>query len=394
MTPPLEEVISQLRSADLVIVGSGFFGSTIANLASENQDKKIVVLEKRNHIGGNAFTYIDDQTGIEIHKYGSHLFHTSNEKVWRFVNQFDTFTEYKHQVFTYYKEQAYSFPFNLMTINQFYKKFYTPQEARALIQAEIDKEEKFNADKSLETKSISLVGRPLYEAFIKDYTAKQWDLDPKLLPADIISRIPIRYNFNSRYFSDTYEGLPTHGYTYLINQILDRPNISVYLESDFFDLRQFINDKTLVVYSGPIDRFFNFQYGLLNWRTLDFDFKIEDISDFQGNSVMNYAEKKYPFTRIHEFRHLHPERNYKTMHTVLAYEYSRIAAHEDEPYYPVNDLEDRQKLKKYREMAELEKSVVFGGRLGSYQYLDMHMAIASAFSKFESDVKGWLQNQS
>jgi len=262
-----------------------------------------------------------------------------------------------------------------------------------LIHQEIALENIANPESNLESKSISFVGRKLYEAFIKGYTSKQWEMDPKLLPADIISRIPIRYNFNSRYFSDSHEGLPAHGYTYLVNKILDRPNISHHLETDFFDVRHLIGNGTLVVYSGPIDRYFNYKYGLLNWRTLDFDIKVENTPDFQGNSVINYAEVEYPFTRIHEFKHLHPERTYKTSQTVLAYEYSRIATINDEPYYPVNSKADRSILKKYRQLAEKEVNTIFGGRLGSYQYLDMHMAIASAFSKYEGQIKGRLQSE-
>jgi len=382
-----------LNSADLVVVGSGFFGATIANLAAQNPRRNIVVLEKRNHIGGNAYSYIDESTGIEVHKYGSHLFHTSNQRIWDFVNQFDSFTSYRHYVFSKYQNSSFSFPINLSTINQFFGKFYSPTDAQTLIKTEIERENLGNVNVNFETKAISLVGRSLYDAFIRGYTAKQWNMDPKKLPSEIISRIPVRFNFDGRYFSDLFEGLPTNGYTYLINKMLNLPNISVFQNSDYFDLKHAIPNETVTVYSGPIDRFFGFSFGTLNWRTLDFEFETIDSNDFQGNSVINYADEDVRFTRIHEFKHLHPERNYSEGKTIIAYEFSRSAASTDEPYYPVNSPEDREKLDLYRKLAARESNTVFGGRLGSYKYLDMHMAIASAINKYENVIEIMLEKK-
>jgi UDP-galactopyranose mutase len=281
-------------------------------------------------------------------------------------------------------------PINPGTINQFFGHALSPNEARALIASHAAE---FNESRSanLEEKAISLVGRPLYEAFIRDYTAKQWQTDPRELPASVISRLPVRYNYDNRYFNDKYEGLPTGGYTAWIEAMVENPLIDVRLGVDFFDEDQPLNindvrGKTLVVYTGAIDRYFNFKFGELGWRTLDFESEVVEVDDFQGTSVMNYADMSSPFTRIHEFRHFHPERSYTKGKTLIMREFSRFASKEDEPYYPVNTASDREKLLKYRDLARAEPMVFFGGRLGSYQYLDMHMAIGSALSLFETEI--------
>jgi UDP-galactopyranose mutase len=362
-----------------VIVGSGFFGVTMAErLASHGEE--VLIIEKRSHIGGNSYTYFDEETGIEIHKYGSHLFHTSNEKVWEYCNRFTGFTNYKHTVWANHKNKIYSMPINMATMTAFFEKALSPNEAKELI---LKESQEIDSVRSLEDKAISLIGSSLYNAFIKGYTQKQWQTDPKKLPEEIITRLPVRYTFNNNYFNDKYEGLPVDGYTKWIERMVDHKNITILTNTDFFDIKDKFKDGYTIIYTGPIDRYFNYVYGELSWRTLDFELETHNVKDYQGASVINYSDIDIEFTRIHEFKHLHPERNYSTDKTVISKEYSRFANKNDEPYYPINSKEDRERLKKYRDLSKKEKNVIFGGRLGSYQYLDMHMAIASALSKFE-----------
>jgi UDP-galactopyranose mutase len=374
---------------DLVVVGSGFFGLTVAERAAAELDKKVLVLDRRSHIGGNAYSEAEPETGIEIHRYGAHLFHTSNERVWKYVNRFTDFTGYQHRVFARVGEQVYAFPMNLALINQFFGRSHTPDEARALI-AEQAREVETSEASNLEEKAISLIGRPLYEAFVKGYTAKQWQTDPRKLGASIISRLPVRYTFDNRYFNDTYEGLPVDGYTAWLEKMADHPNITVQLDVDYFDVRDQLPAGVPTVYTGPLDRYFDFAEGELSWRTLDFETEVRrDTGDFQGTPVMNYNDQDVPFTRIHEFRHFHPERDYPKDKTVIVREYSRFAESGDEPYYPVGTPEDRAKLERYRELARKEtadRNILFGGRLGTYKYLDMHMAIGSALTMFDNRI--------
>jgi UDP-galactopyranose mutase len=373
-------------NVDLVVVGSGFFGLTVAERCAAELGLRVLVIDRRGHIGGNAYSEIEPQSGIEIHRYGAHLFHTSNERVWQYANQFTTFTGYQHHVFSTYQGRVYQMPINLGTICEYFGKALSPGEARALVAeqaAEVDSSEARN----LEEKAISLIGRPLYEAFIRGYTAKQWQTDPKELPAEIITRLPVRYTFNNRYFSDTYEGLPTHGYTAWLEALADHPNIEVKLDTEFADIRTDVIGNVPIVYTGPLDAYFDNAEGELSWRTLDFETEVLPIGDFQGTPVMNYADEDIPYTRIHEFRHFHPERDYPADKTVIMREFSRFADPGDEPYYPINTAEDRERLLKYREMAKREPGVLFGGRLGTYKYLDMHMAIGSALTMFENRLR-------
>ena len=376
---------------DLLVVGSGLFGLTIAERAAA-AGRKVTVIDRRHHIGGNAYSVAEPTTGIEVHQYGAHLFHTSNPTVWEYVNRFTAFTNYVHRVYTQHKGVVYPLPINLGTINQFFHSAYSPADARALI-LELAGEYDVKSAANLEEKAISLIGRPLYEAFIRDYTAKQWQTDPKDLPAEVISRLPVRYTYDNRYFNDTWEGLPTDGYTAWLERMADNDNIDVKLGIDFFDESQPLNKSATVgqvpiVYTGPVDRYFGFSEGELSWRTIDLEQEVLDIGDFQGTSVMNYADADVPYTRIHEFRHFHPERadRYPDDKTVIMREYSRFAGAEDEPYYPVNTPADRSGLLAYRELAKGEDGVTFGGRLGTYQYLDMHMAIGSALSLWNNQL--------
>ena len=378
-------------TADLVVVGSGLFGLTIAEQAATELGLKVALLDRRSHIGGNAYSENEEQTGIEVHRYGAHLFHTSNERVWEYVNRFTDFTNYVHRVYTRHDGEVYPMPINLGTINQFFNAAYSPAEAKALI-AEQAGELAGTDPQNLNDKGISLIGRPLYEAFIKHYTAKQWQTPPEELPASIISRLPVRYTYDNRYFNDKYEGLPVGGYTAWLERMAAHPNIEVRLNTDFFSGdHEYSREKVLgqvpVVYTGPVDRYFDYTEGDLSWRTIDLEEEVLPIEDFQGCSVMNYPDADVPFTRIHEFRHFHPERDYTKDATVIMREYSRFANKGDEPYYPVNTSVDREKLLKYRDLAKGEKDVLFGGRLGTYKYLDMHMAIGSALSMFDNKIR-------
>ncbi len=376
-----------LSDPALVVVGSGLFGLTIAERCANELGLEVLVLDRRHHIGGNAYSAPDPETGIEVHQYGAHLFHTSNQRVWEYVNHFTSFTGYQHRVFTKYQGQVYPMPLNLGLINQFFGRSFTPDEARALVAeqaAEIDSKDAQN----LEEKGISLVGRPLYEAFIRGYTLKQWQTDPKELSASIITRLPVRYTFNNRYFNDTFEGLPANGYTKWLENMADHDRIEVRLNTEFFDLKDDLVGSVPIVYTGPVDQYFDNSLGSLSWRTIDLETSIEPVGDFQGTSVMNYADEDVPYTRIIEPRHFHPERDhYPSDKTVIQREYSRFAGEGDEPYYPINTAEDRAKLLEYRELARSEKQVLFGGRLGTYKYLDMHMAIGSALSMYDNKIK-------
>jgi UDP-galactopyranose mutase len=372
---------------DLAVVGSGFFGLTIAERCANDLGLRVLILERRDHIGGNAYSEAEPQTGIEIHRYGAHLFHTSNARVWEYVNRFTTFTGYQHRVFSVYKGRVYPLPINLATICEYFGSVMSPDEARALVAGQ-SAEVPPGSAANLEEQAISLIGRPLYEAFIRGYTYKQWQTDPTDLPAEIITRLPVRYTFNNRYFSDTFEGLPTDGYTAWLERMADHKNIEVRLGTDFAELRSSLLGNVPVVYTGPLDAYFGYAAGDLGWRTLDFDVEVLPTGDFQGTPVMNYADEDVPFTRIHEFRHFHPERDwYPKDKTVIMREYSRLAGRGDEPYYPINTGADRARLLNYREMAEREPGVFFGGRLGTYKYLDMHMAIGSALSMYDNHIR-------
>ena len=375
-------------NADLVVVGSGFFGLTVAQQCAEKLGLHVVVIDRRSHLGGNAYSEADPETGIEVHRYGAHLFHTSNERVWEYANRFTAFTGYQHRVYTTYQGQVFPMPINLGTINQFFDAAYSPDQARALVAGQAGEFSSENA-RNFEEKGISLIGRPLYEAFIKGYTAKQWQTDPTLLAAEIISRLPVRYTYDNRYFSDAHEGLPVDGYTAWLERMASHDRIEVRLDRDFFDPGQEVNKANVVgnipvVYTGPVDQYFDYAHGRLGWRTLDFEREVVATGDFQGTPVMNYADPEVPYTRIHEFRHFHPERDYPRDKTVIMREFSRFAQGSDEPYYPVNTPADRDQLLAYRDRGRAENGVLFGGRLGTYRYLDMHMAIGAALSMVDN----------
>src|SRR4051794_39774282 len=302
------------------------YGLTVAEQAASRLGLRVLVLERRDHIGGNAYSEAEPTTGIEVHRYGAHLFHTSNRRVWDYVRRFTDFTSYQHRVYTVSKGQTYPMPINLGTICQYFGRNLSPTEARALIQEQA-REVAPDDVANLEDGAIALIGRPLYEAFVRGYTEKQWQTDPRELPAEIISRLPVRYTFDNRYFNDTYEGLPVDGYTAWLERMVEHPNIDVQLGTDFADLRSDLVGNVPIVYTGPLDGYFGFAEGPLGWRTLDFELEVKPTGDFQGTPVMNYADEDVPYTRIHEFRHFHPERrDHPSDRTVIMREYSRFAA--------------------------------------------------------------------
>ncbi len=365
---------------DFLIVGSGFYGSVLAERIANILNKNVLILEKRNHIGGNCYSEKDSRTGIEYHKYGSHIFHTSNENVWKYINNFTQFNNYRHQVLSVFKNKTYQMPFNLETINSFYNKNFNPTEAEFFLKNIISKD-KFDKPKNLEEKAISQIGKKLYEAFIKNYTTKQWGISPKNLPSSIFNRLPIRFNYNEDYFNHCkYQGIPIDGYTNIFKNLLDNKKIKILKDCDYFKVKNKINVKYLTIYTGPIDKYFNFKFGKLDWRSVKFEKKIINQHDYQGTSVINYPELKYKFTRIHEPKHLHPERKIKKNLSLIIKEYSLIDL--KNPYYPINNIRNKEILLKYKKQQKKEKNVIFGGRLADYAYYDMDMTISAALVKF------------
>jgi UDP-galactopyranose mutase len=371
---------------DVIVVGAGFFGASIAERCANELGRKVLVIDRRPHEGGNAYSELDPATGIEVHKYGPHLFHTPNREVWDYVNRFASFTGYRHRAYSRYRGQIYPLPINLGTICQFFGRAFTPTEARALIRAQAA-ELGGRLPVNMEEKAISLIGRPLYEAFIRGYSSKQWQTDPRELPESIITRLPVRYTFDNRYFEDAYQGLPADGYTAIIRRMLTNPLIALELRTDFFAIRDLLPADALIVFTGAIDRFYEYRAGLLGWRTLDFEAETLPIEDFQGTAIINEADESVRHTRTVEYRHLHPERSYPKDRTIIVREFSRFAARDDEPYYPIGTAADRQAYLAYSQLAAREERVIFGGRLGTYRYLDMHQAIGAALKTFENELR-------
>jgi len=363
------------------IVGSGFYGAVLAERIASEYDLPVTVLERRKHPGGNCWSETDPESGVECHKYGSHIFHTSDEEVWKYVNRFSGFNSYRHTVLTVFRGEVFPFPVNLSTINQYFRRAMSPDEARNFVRC-LSAEANIAFPSNLEEKAVSQIGRELYEAFFRGYTKKQWEKDPKELSPDIITRLPVRYNYDHRYFSDRYEGIPLLGYGRLLESILNHPRISVRTNCDWREFRDRVPCDELVIYTGAIDEFFDYSLGRLEWRTVDFEVEHPLCSDFQGTSVMNYADENVPYTRIHEFKHYHPERP-DTGKTVIYREYSRFARKGDEPYYPVLTESNRKLYEEYLELAKVKAAnVVFGGRLGLYKYLDMDDTVAEALKCF------------
>lgn len=374
-----------LSNVRYLVVGAGFFGAVMAERIASDLGEPVVVIDRKRHIGGNSWSEDDPETGIECHCYGSHIFHTANPEVWQYINRFTSFNSYRHRVLTLYKREIFQMPINLATISAFYGRVMTPEQARQILADEAARAG-ITTPGNLEEKAVSQVGWPLYEAFVRGYTRKQWETDPKDLPAETITRLPVRFSYKSDYFNDPWQGIPLHGYHALFRRILDHPLIDLRLNTDFFAIRDQLPGDCTVIFTGPVDRYFDYRFGRLSWRTLDFEKEICPVGDFQGTTVMNYAEEQVPYTRIHEFRHYHDERNYPVDRTVIYREYSRFCGLSDEPYYPVNTPGDKEMLSLYLEAARAEKQVIFGGRLGSYQYLDMDKSIATALNTYKERI--------
>jgi len=348
---------------DYLIVGAGPFGAVFAYEAKK-RGKRVLVIDKRSHTGGNM--YCEKVEGINVHKYGAHIFHTSNKEVWDYVNQFCTFNNYINSPIANYKGEIYNLPFNMNTFNKLWG-VVTPQEAKEKIENQV-KESNITEPKNLEEQAISLVGKDIYEKLIKGYTEKQWGRRCTELPAFIIKRLPVRYTYDNNYFNDKYQGIPEGGYNVIFDKLLE--GIDVELNVDFFDKKgELLQKVDKIVFTGMIDQYFDYQYGVLEYRSLRFEHETLDEENHQGNAVVNYNEREVPYTRIIEHKHFEFGKHPKT---VITREYPAEWKLGDEPYYPVNNEKNAEIFKKYQELAEKEKNVIFGGRLADYRYYDMH----------------------
>jgi UDP-galactopyranose mutase len=357
---------------DYLVVGAGFSGATFAHFAAK-AGKRVIVIDRRPHPAGNAFTERID--GIDVHRYGAHIFHTNDRHVWEFVNRFSTFLPYAHRVRVRHSNRTYSFPFNLMTLQQVFG-VNTPAEAAQVLASE---RIPITHPANLEEYALSQIGERLYRLFIYGYTKKQWGREPRDLPVSILKRIPVRLTYDDAYFSDRYQGIPADGYTAIVDRMLE--GIPVELGVDYHALAGGINARK-IVYTGPIDRFFEHEFGRLDYRSLRFDHRTVDLTDFQGATVINYAEYEVPFTRIVEHKHFTGVRGDRT---VVTYEYPADFRETEDPYYPINDERNTVLYQRYREAASRLDNVIFLGRLARYTYFDMHQAIAAAMVAATAD---------
>ncbi len=356
---------------DYLIVGAGLFGSVFAYEAGR-AGKKCLVIDKRSHVGGNIYT--KEVEGINVHEYGAHIFHTSNKEVWDYVQQFAEFNRYTNSPVARYKDELYNMPFNMNTFNKMWG-VITPAEAKYKIDEQI-KEAGIETPKNLEEQAISLVGRDIYEKLVKGYTEKQWGRRAEELPAFIIKRLPVRFTYDNNYFNDKYQGIPIGGYTQIIEKMLE--GTEVRLDTDFFaDRENFLNIAEKIVFTGMIDEYYDYCYGELEYRSLRFETEVLDEENYQGNAVVNYTEYEIPYTRIIEHKHFEYGTQAKT---VITREYPANWKHGDEPYYPMNDERNNSLYARYKELADSEDKVIFGGRLGMYKYFDMHNVVAEALN--------------
>jgi UDP-galactopyranose mutase len=363
-----------------IIVGAGFFGSVMAERFANDLGWRVILLERRNHVGGNSYSCPDPETGIEEHLYGPHIFHTSNARVWDYLNRFTVFNDYRHTVWAARRGKVYPLPFGLAAINLLLGKRLSPEEARAWVRTEVEKE-KIVDPTNLEEMAMSLVGRTLYEAFVKDYTEKHWGMKATELPAFIITRLPVRYTYNVGYYNDLRQGIPVDGYGSLFRRMLGHPNVEVRLKTDYFDVKESLPAHDLLVYSGPIDRFFDYRHGRMKWRSVRFEKQVLALADYQGTSVMNECDGEVPYTRTHEFKHFTPERNFEK--TVIYRETSFEPGPNDDVYYPVRTTSDLAIRNRYKAEAASIPNIVFGGRLGAYAYLDMENTVGTALEAFD-----------
>lgn len=361
---------------DYLIVGAGLFGAVFAHEMTK-EGKKCLVIEKRDHIAGNI--YCENIDGINVHKYGAHIFHTSNKEIWAYVNQFAEFNNYINSPVASYKDELYNLPFNMNTFSKMWG-IKTPQEAKDMIAKQIE-ELHITEPKNLEEQALSLVGQDVYEKLIKGYTEKQWGRDCKDLPAFIIKRLPLRFVYDNNYFNDRFQGIPMGGYTPIVEKLLEGSDIL--LNTDYFEYREAnpdIADK--VVYTGMLDKYFDYKLGVLEYRSVRFEHEHLDIDNYQGNAVVNYTEREVPYTRIIEHKHF----EFGTQPTtVISREYPSEWKLGDEPYYPVNDQKNEALVAKYRELADKEENVIFGGRLGAYRYYDMDKVIEAALTAVKNE---------
>ena len=366
-----------MKQYDYLVVGAGLYGAVFAQQAKQN-GKKVLVIDRRSHIAGNVYTEkIED---INVHKYGAHIFHTNNKEVWEYVNRFADFNRFTNSPMANYKGELYSLPFNMYTFNKMWG-VVTPEEAAAKIE-EQRKEAGINEPQNLEEQAISLVGRDIFEKLVKGYTEKQWGRDCKDLPAFIIKRLPVRFTFDNNYFNALYQGIPIGGYTAMVERMLE--GIEVRLDTDYLENREEWNamaDK--VIYTGAIDEYFGYQLGALEYRSVRFETEVLDMPNFQGNAAVNYTDRETPWTRIIEHKWFEFGTQPKT---VISREYSSEWKLGDEPYYPVNDKKNELMYEQYKELAQQETQVVFGGRLGEYKYYDMDAVIASALEMCEKEL--------
>jgi UDP-galactopyranose mutase len=361
-----------MNKKNILIVGAGFSGVVIARKLAE-QGHKIRIVDRRSHIAGNCFDARDEQSQVMVHTYGPHIFHTDNELVWDFINQFSTMMPYTNRVKATYGGKVFSLPINLHTINQFFNKTCSPNEAKELIEQKGDASIK--DPQTFEEQALRFVGKELYEAFFKGYTIKQWGMSPSELPASILKRLPVRFNYDDNYFNHKFQGMPKDGYTAMIEKMADHPNILIELNTEYSPAERESFDH--VFYSGPLDLFYDYQFGRLGYRTLDFEkFTVE--GDFQGCAVMNYCEQSVPYTRITEHKYFSPWENHDK--SVCYKEFSRSCTENDIPYYPIRQVGEMALLDKYLDLANKEEGITFIGRLGTYRYLDMDVTIAEAFA--------------
>ena len=357
---------------DYIIVGSGLFGSIFARELTD-AGFKCLVIDKRNHIGGNCYT--QNMDGIHIHKYGPHIFHTSDKNVWDYMNKFCEFNNFVLRPKVNYKDNLYSFPINLFTLYQLYG-VKTPDDAKQKLN---DLKVDIDNPKNLEEWILSQVGQEIYETFIKGYTKKQWNKDPKDLPKSIIQRLPIRTTFDDNYFFDKYQGIPIGGYTKIFEKLLDGIEVSV--DTNFFDNKEyFVSLGKKIVYTGPVDEYFNYHFGKLEYRSLEFVTDRVETEDYQGNAIVNYTEEHIPYTRICEHKHFD---NPNVPYTYITKEYPRNSG---EPFYPINNEDNNQRYSKYKKLMEQEQNVIFGGRLADYKYYDMHQVVASALKRVKDEI--------
>jgi UDP-galactopyranose mutase len=354
----------------ICVVGAGFSGAVIARELAQ-AGHKVVVFDSRSHVAGNCHTARDAETDVMVHVYGPHIFHTSNERVWNYVQQFDEFMPFINRVKSIYNGGVYSLPINLMTINAFFGKTLNPNEAAEFMDSLGDKS--ITDPQTFEEQALRFVGKELYEAFFKGYTQKQWGMHPSELPASILKRLPVRFNYDDNYYASKFQGIPKNGYTFIVERMLDSPNIEVRLDTAFTREQSVGYDH--VFYSGPIDAWFGYPEGRLGYRTLDFAVERHE-GDYQGNAVINYGNQEVPYTRISEHKHFAPWEQHDM--TLIYKEYSRLCGEGDTPYYPIRLVKDKAQLARYVDLAKAEANVTFVGRLGTYRYLDMHITIEEA----------------